>query len=531
MTFEQLGLSADLLRAVADQGYSEPTPIQTQAIPVILEGKDVMAGAQTGTGKTAGFTLPLLQRLNEAGPAKHIRALVLTPTRELAAQVGESVETYGRYLNLKSTVIFGGVKINPQIAALKKGVDILVATPGRLLDHVGQRTLDLSKVEVLVLDEADRMLDMGFINDIRKVIDLLPGHRQNLLFSATFSNEIRDLANRLLDHPVPIQVTPQNTTVERIAQKVYRVDRKRKAELLSWLVGSNNWKQVLVFTRTKHGANRLAEHLEKSGLTAAAIHGNKSQGARTRALAGFKSGDLRVLVATDIAARGLDIDQLPHVVNFELPNVAEDYVHRIGRTGRAGREGEAISLVCVDEDRLLSDIQRVIGFKIPSETVEGYEPDPSIQPEPIQNGRGQRQARPQRAGRSERPRSSGPRQERKREGGAPGRQQAPRRAANDNAGNQVKPPRTRDENGDVNGNTLFTDNSNRDPIVLAGGDQIARRQRGGKGRPNPGNGGGKGFGGNGPDKQSAKSRNGRNKQRKSGPGGGNRRSTPSLLGD
>ncbi len=525
MTFEQLGLSAELLRALSDQGYTEPTPVQSQAIPVILEGKDILAGAQTGAGKTAGFTLPLLQHLDQDGPADHIRALILTPTRELAAQVGESVETYGRHLDLKSTVIFGGVKINPQIAALKKGVDILVATPGRLLDHVGQGTIDLSRIEVLVLDEADRMLDMGFIHDIRKVLDLLPEKRQNLLFSATFFREIRDLANRLLDEPVSIQVTPENTTVERIAQKVYRVDRKRKAELLSWLVGSNNWQQVLVFTRTKHGANRLAQYLEKSGLSAAAIHGNKSQGARTRALAGFKAGDIRVLAATDIAARGLDIDQLPHVVNFELPNVPEDYVHRIGRTGRAGFEGEAVSLVCVDEDRLLRDIQKLIGFEIPSQVIEGFEPDPLIKPEPIQKGRGQRQGRGQQrsGGRDGRP--QGQRQGRGRKGNGAG-QSSPRKRASENAGNQAKAPRkpmARDENGDVNGNTLFTDNSNRDPVMLAGGDQIVRRKRGGKGKPRPGNGAGKGG-------QSAKSRNGRNKRRAGQGGNGNRRGSPSLLG-
>ncbi len=387
MSFDQLGLTADILRAVAEEGYTTPTPIQSQAIPVILEGKDVLAGAQTGTGKTAGFTLPLLQMLDaeaKATQAHRIRALVLTPTRELAAQVGEAVQTYGKYVDLKSAIIFGGVKINPQIASLKRGVDILIATPGRLLDHVGQGTLDLSEVEVLVLDEADRMLDMGFIHDIRKVLELLPEKRQNLLFSATFSDEIRELADRLLDSPVPIEVAPRNTTAERIAQRIIRVDRKRKPALLSYLVGSNDWQQVLVFTRTKHGANRLAQHLEKDGLSAAAIHGNKSQGARTRALAGFKTGDIRVLVATDIAARGLDIDELPHVINFELPNVAEDYVHRIGRTGRAGCEGEALSLVCVDEDRLLGEILALIGREIPSETVEGFEPDPSIEPEPIQ---------------------------------------------------------------------------------------------------------------------------------------------------
>jgi len=358
MSFETLGLSAGLLRAIGEQGYTEPTPIQRKAIPIILGGKDVMAGAQTGTGKTAGFTLPLLQLLSK-NPIKTgrrpVRALVLTPTRELAAQVGESVNTYGRHLPLKSAVVFGGVKINPQIDKLRRGVDILVATPGRLLDHAGQKTVDLSQVEILVLDEADRMLDMGFIHDIRKVIALMPANhsRQNLLFSATFSGEIKTLARRLLNNPEHIEVARRNATAEGIKQVVHPVDKLRKRELLSHLIGSQNWRQVLVFTRTKHGANRLAEQLGKDGLNAAAIHGNKSQGARTRALAGFKKGDVRILVATDIAARGLDIDQLPHVVNFELPNVPEDYVHRIGRTGRAGNEGEAVSLVCVDEHKLL----------------------------------------------------------------------------------------------------------------------------------------------------------------------------------
>lgn len=387
MSFESLGLDAALLRAISDQGYTQPTPIQQQAIPVVLQGKDLLAAAQTGTGKTAGFTLPLLQRLaagNAAGAAaKQPRALVLVPTRELAAQVGDSVQTYGRYLSLRSAVIFGGVKINPQIETLKRGVDILVATPGRLLDHVQQRTLDLSRVEILVLDEADRMLDMGFIHDIRKVLALLPEQRQNLLFSATFSNEIRVLADKLLNSPVSVDVAPRNTAAETVRQVVHPVDKARKRELLSHLIGRHNWRQVLVFTRTKHGANRLAKQLLSDGLRAEAIHGNKSQGARMRALAGFKDGTVRVLVATDIAARGLDIDQLPHVVNFELPNVAEDYVHRIGRTGRAGNEGEAMSLVCVDELKLLRDIERLLGRKIRSVVLEGYEPDASIKPEPI----------------------------------------------------------------------------------------------------------------------------------------------------
>ena len=391
MSFEALGLSTELLRAVSEKGYSAPTPIQEQAIPLILEGRDLMGGAQTGTGKTAGFTLPLLQRLSPTAQpikgARAIRALVLTPTRELAAQVGESVATYGKFLPLKSTIIFGGVKINPQIQKLRQGVDILVATPGRLLDHVSQKTLDLSKIEILVLDEADRMLDMGFIHDIRKVLALIPKQKQTLLFSATFSSDIKKLAGNLLQSPALIEVAQQNTASENVTQVVHHVDKKRKSELLSFLIGSKNWKQVLVFTRTKHGANRLAEQLIADGISAAAIHGNKSQGARTKALANFKLGKARVLVATDIAARGLDIDQLPHVVNFELPNVAEDYVHRIGRTGRAGNEGEAMSLVCVDELKLLKDIERLIQRDIPKIALDGYEPDPSIKAEPINRGR------------------------------------------------------------------------------------------------------------------------------------------------
>jgi len=395
MSFDTLGLSAELLRAVADQGYSKPTPVQQQAIPVVLQGRDMLAGAQTGTGKTAGFTLPLLQRLN-ASPRQDqgrrpVRALILTPTRELAAQVGESVETYGRYLPLTSTVIFGGVKINPQIQKLQRGVDILVATPGRLLDHVSQKTLDLSRVEILVLDEADRMLDMGFIRDIRRILALLPRRRQNLLFSATYTNEIRTLADTLLDAPALIEVARRNTPTELVSQVVHPVDRERKRELLSFMVGSQNWRQVLVFTRTKHGANRLSQQLEKDGISSAAIHGNKSQGARTRALADFKRGEVRVLVATDIAARGLDIDQLPHVVNYELPNVPEDYVHRIGRTGRAGNEGQAVSLVCVDEHKLLGDIERLLKRDLPRAVIQGYEPDPAIRAEAIQGRSNSRQ--------------------------------------------------------------------------------------------------------------------------------------------
>ena len=392
--FTSLGLHPKILSGLKQAKFTHCTPIQALSLPPALEGKDVAGQAQTGTGKTAGFTLPLLQRLMEKqdqnGQHKHIiRALVLTPTRELAAQVGESVETYAKYLPLKSTVVFGGVKINRQIERIRRGVDILVATPGRLLDHVSQGTVDLSQVDILVLDEADRMLDMGFINDIRKVLKLLPKKKQTLLFSATFSNDIKKLANGLMNNPALIEVARHNTASETVKQVVHPVDRSRKRELLSWLIGSNNWHQVLVFTRTKHGANRLTDQLNKDGITAAAIHGNKSQGARTKALANFKENKTRVLVATDIAARGLDINQLPHVVNFELPNIAEDYVHRIGRTGRAGNTGEALSLVCIDEHDYLKGIEKLIKKSIPKVVFEGYEPDPSIKAEPIQNGRQQ----------------------------------------------------------------------------------------------------------------------------------------------
>jgi len=390
MSFTTLGLSAELLRAISDQGYVKPTPVQRQAIPIVLAGNDLLAGAQTGTGKTAGFALPILQRLNKCSRVKgkhSVRALILTPTRELAAQVEASVAAYGKYLPLNSTVIYGGVKINPQIEKLRSGVDILVATPGRLLDHVQQRTLDLSRVEILVLDEADRMLDMGFIKDIRRILALLPKKRQNLLFFATFCDEIKKLAEDLLDSPVLIETARRNTAGENIKQLIYPVDRARKRELLSFLIDSKKWRQVLVFTRTKHGANRLSQQLERDGISASALHGNKSQGARTRSLADFKQGDVRVLVATDIAARGLDIDQLPQVVNFELPNVSEDYVHRIGRTGRADRQGTAISLVCIDERELLNNIERLLKCAIPETIIEGFEPDPSIRAEPIFKGR------------------------------------------------------------------------------------------------------------------------------------------------
>ncbi len=394
MSFSALGLSEAIVRAVSELGYTQPTPIQQQAIPAVLQGGDLLAGAQTGTGKTAGFTLPILERLSSQPAANGrtpVRALVLTPTRELAAQVEDSVRTYGKYLNLESMTIFGGVGINPQIKRLRGRVDILVATPGRLLDHVKMRTVDLSKVEILVLDEADRMLDMGFIRDIRKILDLLPKQRQNLLFSATFSDEIKTLADSLLDNPAMIEVARRNTTTELVSQKVYPVDRERKRELLAHLIREQSWQQVLVFTRTKHAANRLAEQLSRDGIQAMAIHGGKSQGARTQALSQFKSGRLQVLVATDIAARGIDIDELPNVVNFELPNVAEDYVHRIGRTGRAGSVGEAASLVCVDELKLLADIERLIKKPIEKEIVPGFEPDMNAKREPIQNGRNGRQ--------------------------------------------------------------------------------------------------------------------------------------------
>ena len=391
MSFDSLGLRAELLRAIADEGYSTPTPIQLQAIPAVLNGGDILAAAQTGTGKTAGFTLPLLEKLSQTTKTTNgrrpVRALILTPTRELAAQVYESVRTYGKYVPLRATVVFGGVSINPQMMKLRGGVDILVATPGRLLDLVQQNAVKLNELEVLVLDEADRMLDMGFIHDIKKVLALLPAKRQNLLFSATFSDEIKALADKLLNRPTLIEVARRNTASERVTQRVHPVDRHRKRELLSYLIGSGQWQQVLVFTRTKHGANRLTEQLMEDGISAAAIHGNKSQGARTKALEDFKRNTIRVLVATDIAARGIDIDQLPHVVNYELPNVPEDYVHRIGRTGRAECEGEAISLVCVDEQKFLHDIERLIKRDIEVVVLPGFEPDPSIKAEPIKLGR------------------------------------------------------------------------------------------------------------------------------------------------
>ena len=390
MSFSNLGLCTELLRAIKEEGYTTPTPIQTESIPVILSKKDVLAAAQTGTGKTAGFTLPLLELLNKnysKDKKSSVKALILTPTRELATQVAQSVEVYGKYLPFKSAVIFGGVGINPQKAILKKGVDIITATPGRLLDLVSQDCLDLSKVEFLVLDEADRMLDMGFIHDIKKILSILPKQRQNLLFSATFSPEIKKLADGLLKTPVLIEVSKANSTSHKVEQTVHHVDKERKKELLIHLLNKNSWKQVLVFTRTKHGANKLSEALIKDKITSAAIHGNKSQGARTKALDDFKAGTVRVLVATDIAARGIDIDQLPHVINFELPNVPEDYVHRIGRTGRAGNSGDAISLVCIDEHDYLLAIEKLIKQKINKIAIEGFKVNPNIKAEPISNGR------------------------------------------------------------------------------------------------------------------------------------------------
>ena len=393
MNFEELNLAPAIVKAVLEQGYETPTAIQAQAIPMILEGHDLLGGAQTGTGKTAAFVLPMLHKLSQGQTSKNkfgglgIRALVLTPTRELAAQVEESVQTYGKYLEMSSTVIFGGVGMNPQISRVKKGVDVLVATPGRLLDLLQQGVLDLGQVEILVLDEADRMLDMGFIHDVKKVLAVVPKNKQSLLFSATFSDEIRDLAATLLKNPQSVQVTPRNTTVQRITQLIHPVGRGKKKAILAHIIQEHNWSQVLVFTRTKFGANNVAEFLTKNGIQALALHGNKSQAARTQALAGFKSGDIRALVATDIAARGIDIDDLPHVVNYEIPNVCEDYVHRIGRTGRAGADGTAVNLVCLDEEGFMQAIERFTKQDIPVQIIEGFMPEPGEKAEPIAMGR------------------------------------------------------------------------------------------------------------------------------------------------
>jgi len=404
MSFNSLGLSNALLKAIDKQGYTTPSPIQQKAIPLILEGKDVLASAQTGTGKTAGFTLPMLQKLSQGQQMRKrpIRALVLTPTRELAAQVHNNVKAYSEFLDIRSAVIFGGVNQRPQVATIRNGVDILIATPGRLIDLQSQGLLSLAKIEILVLDEADRMLDMGFLRDIKKIIGLMPTRRQNLLFSATFSKEIKKLAGEFLHHPVLVEATPENSTVDAIEQKVYRVAKAKKTDLIIKLISDGNWKQVLVFNRTKHGANKLCKKMVSAGISASAIHGNKSQGARTKALAGFKNGSVRVLVATDIAARGLDIPLLPHVVNFELPNISEDYVHRVGRTGRAGASGEAVSLVCGEERGYLRDIEKLVGLKIPVEIVEGFEPDPNAPSAPPKkkqrNSRNSRNSNSRRSG-------------------------------------------------------------------------------------------------------------------------------------
>ena len=418
MLFTDLGLSEPILRAIAEEGYTSPTPIQAKSIPAVLKGGDLLAAAQTGTGKTAGFTLPILQRLSstpKVSGKRLLRVLILTPTRELAAQVQESVVTYGKYTGLKSTVIFGGVGANPQIKAIAGGLDILVATPGRLLDLMSQKCVSLNDIEILVLDEADRMLDMGFLRDIKKILAALPKKRQNLLFSATFSTEIKQLADGLLNSPELIEVARSNSANEAIAQLIHPVDRTKKHPLLAHLIKSNDWKQVLVFTRTKHGANKLVTQLEKDGITSMAIHGNKSQTARTKALADFKAGKLTALVATDIAARGIDIDQLPHVVNYDLPNVSEDYVHRIGRTGRAGSNGVAVSLVCVDEHQMLRDIEKLIKQKLPQEVIAGFEPDPNAVAQPIQ-------LRSQQHQQSRKPRGGG-------SGSAPARQAPAKRSS------------------------------------------------------------------------------------------------------
>lgn len=395
MSFKSLGLSEPLLKAISKKGYETPSPIQAKAIPPVLEGKDVLASAQTGTGKTAGFTLPLLHILSENPKEKYrpIRALILTPTRELAAQVYANVKEYSEFLNIKSAVIFGGVNQKPQASTIRQGIDVLVATPGRLLDLESQGLLSLKRVEIFVLDEADRMLDMGFLRDIERVMKLMPDRRQNLMFSATFSKDIKKLAYTILKNPVQVEATPENTAVDIIEQKVYRVAKGKKTGLIIKLISEGNWKQVLVFTRTKHGANKLCKNMISAGITAVAIHGNKSQGARTKALAGFKNGTVSVLVATDIAARGLDIPLLPHVINFELPNISEDYVHRIGRTGRAGASGEAISLVSADETTFLRDIEKLIDMKIEVDILEGFEPDPDASTEPIRPGQNRNQGR------------------------------------------------------------------------------------------------------------------------------------------
>ncbi|SDT87650.1 ATP-dependent RNA helicase RhlE [Halopseudomonas salegens] len=473
MSFASLGLSDALLRAVATTGYTTPTPVQLQAIPTVLQGRDLMVAAQTGTGKTGGFALPMLELLFPNGqPSGHVRkprqvrALVLTPTRELAAQVHESITDYATELPLKSACVFGGVGPNPQVRAIAPGLDILVACPGRLLDLANQKLVDLSQVEILVLDEADRMLDMGFIHDVKKVIARLPGKRQNLLFSATFSKEITELANRLLNDPQRIEVTPPNTTVERIEQKAFRIQSGHKRALLAHLITQGAWEQVLVFTRTKHGANRLAEYLNKQGLTAAAIHGNKSQSARTKALKEFKAGTLRIMVATDIAARGLDIDQLPHVVNFELPNVSEDYVHRIGRTGRAGRSGEAVSLVSPDEEKLLKSIERMTRQQIETGDDLGFVA-------PTQNDLNN--DRPERAERSDRPRGNQPSRKRNADSSKNGQQ--PGRAANGKRNGPKGPKPAKGPADQPRSNQPRRPQRAARPVISEPDDAVARERR------------------------------------------------------
>ena len=524
MNFDELNLAPAILKAVREQGYETPTAIQAQAIPVVLEGLDLLGGAQTGTGKTAAFTLPMLHRLSMSRSAQNkfggtgIRALVLTPTRELAAQVEEAIRTYGKYLQLTSTVIFGGVGMNPQISQVKKGVDILVATPGRLLDLLQQGVLDLGQVQILVLDEADRMLDMGFIHDVKKVLAVVPKEKQSLLFSATFSDEIRDLANGLLKNPQSIQVTPRNTTVQRITQVIYPVGRSKKKALLAHIIQENNWSQVLVFTRTKFGANNVAEFLGKNGITAMALHGNKSQTARTQALAGFKSGDVRALVATDIAARGIDIDDLPHVVNYEIPNVCEDYVHRIGRTGRAGADGAAINLVCLDEEGFMRDIERFTKQDIEVKHMEGFGPEVGEKAEPLAMGRqtiwggvGKPPSRDvmQAAAKAARTEMLQRVREKKVTQGDRGNPGGPSRSGNSRNGSGGQPPRSqgtrppqgqsRSGNGEPRQNAQRSGQGQPDPMRTSVDMMAERGRRGGNGGGNRNGGGSRsgGYGGGG----------------------------------
>lgn len=479
MTFAALGLSAPLVSAVSEQGYEKPSPIQEKAIPAVLDGRDVMAAAQTGTGKTAGFTLPLLESLNKGQRARsnQVRALVLTPTRELAAQVHDSVTTYGKHLPMRYHVVFGGVKINPQMMRLRAGADVLVATPGRLLDLYNQNAVKFRQLEILVFDEADRMLDMGFIHDIRKIIKLLPKERQTLMFSATFSDDIRQLAQTLVRNPVEISVTPRNSTAKTVEQLIHPVDKAKKSALLKQLILEHGWEQVLVFCRTKHGSDRLARYLEKgdSSIKAAAIHGNKSQNARTRALAEFKSGDVQVLVATDIAARGLDIDQLPYVVNFDLPNVSADYVHRIGRTGRAGASGQAISLVCADEFKELSDIERLIGRLLPRQLIDGFEPVHDVPvsdlTKRVKKPKKPKKPKefPKRNADGDKPAGNKPRpKRRRRSGGAGGGQQTARKQGSGN----TQPKANKAKSGGNNGNR-----ANKPKNGNANGNQRRRSRR------------------------------------------------------